>query len=65
MRSAIAVKADLLAAPYAVTFDDGSEVVTLRIRQAYCTLPGWKEKQGNRYKPVEVPVLTNPARHPA
>ncbi len=25
--------------------DDGSEVVTLRIRQAYCTLPGWKEKQ--------------------
>lgn len=25
--------------------DDGSEVVTLRIRQAYCTMPGWKEKQ--------------------
>ncbi len=25
--------------------DDGSEVVTLRIRQAYCTRPDWKEKQ--------------------
>ena len=25
--------------------NDGGEVVTLRIRQAYCTLPGWQEKQ--------------------
>lgn len=24
--------------------DGGSEVVTLRVRQAYCTMPGWKEK---------------------
>ena len=25
--------------------DDGSEVLTLRIRLAYCTLPGWQKKQ--------------------
>lgn len=24
--------------------DGGSEVVTLRVRQAYCTMPGWKKK---------------------
>ncbi len=25
--------------------DDGAEVTSLRIRQAYCTMPGWKEKK--------------------